>query len=74
MTKLEKPMSRIVEVAGAEVVVTLVPEDGGIQPHIKFRLKGNHKAYRSQYIELPPVEGELYMRSGSRAGKTEEGR
>lgn len=53
MTKLEKPLSRLVDVQGQPVIVTLAPEDAGIRAHIKFRIQGQHKAYFSFYIELP---------------------
>lgn len=55
MTPLEKPLSRVVEVAGQEIIVTLCPADAGILAHIKLRVKGQHKSYRAIYIEGPPV-------------------
>ena len=54
MTPLEKPLSRVVEVGGQEIVVTLCPSDAGILAHIKLRVKGQHKSYRAIYIEPPP--------------------
>lgn len=56
MTSLEKPLSRVVSVFGQAVIVTLVPGDGPVGPHVTFRLKGQHKPYRSLYIELPAEE------------------
>ena len=61
MTKLDKPLAREVDVSGTTIIVTLVPEDAGIGAHIKFRRKGEHKAFRSLYIEAP-ISAELERR------------
>ena len=55
MTVLEKPLSRVVEVAGHEIVVTICPADAGIMAHIKLRVKGQHKSYKAIYIEAPTL-------------------
>jgi len=59
MTKLDKPLRRIVTVAGGkEIVVELVPADEGIQAHLKLRLAGAKKSYFTMYIQ-PPSEAQL---------------
>jgi hypothetical protein len=55
VTILHKPLSRIVEVGGQEIVVTICPADAGIMAHIKLRVKGQHKSYKAIYIEAPAV-------------------
>ena len=54
MTKLEKPLSRLVDVGGREIIVTLFPADAGIQAHIKLRETGKHSSYKAIYIDSPP--------------------
>ncbi len=57
MTKLDKPLRRIVDVGhGHQIVVELVPADEGIQAHIKFRLPGAQRSFFTKYIEPPPSE------------------
>lgn len=61
MTALDKPLSRLVTIAGQEIVVTLVPEDAGIPAHLKLRRAGDKKSFRSIVLD-PPSDGELKNR------------
>lgn len=54
MTKLDKPLTRLVDFGGNEIAVTLVPADAGLPPCVEFREKGHHRPYRTITID-PPV-------------------
>lgn len=59
MTKLDKPLRRVVDVTGGkQIVVEIVPADEGIPAHIKFRLPGAQRSFFTKYIEQP-TSGEL---------------
>ena len=53
MTTLDKPLSRLIEFGGREIIVTVVPADAGFPPHVKLREKGHKKSYASWTIDPP---------------------
>lgn len=61
IARLESPLRRLVTIAGQEIVVELVPEDGGIPAHIKLRRGGDKKSFRTITLD-PPSDGELRNR------------
>ena len=65
MTKLDKPLRRVVTVAGGqEIVVELVPADEGIQAHLKLRLVNAKKSYFTMYIQPPATGPERQLAPG----------
>lgn len=64
MTKLDKPLVRLVECYGQEIIVELIPTDAGIPAHIKLRVKGAKKSYKSTYIEPPSTGPERQLGAG----------
>jgi hypothetical protein len=67
MTLLGKPLRRLVEAYGQQIVVEIIPSDAGIPAYIKLRMKGQHKSYKSILIEPPAATGvELGFGGGGR--------